>query len=312
MCNNWKSAKPNDELTPQDVENIFGQLDLDVVRISGGEPFVRSDMAEIIDATNVSMPEIIHLTTNGMATNNIIDCVKKCNCADKLHIKVSLEGIGQYHDKIRGVKGAYDKAMKTITKLAKLRDEYNFFLAVNQTISDKKGIEDYKELKDWMDDLGINTHVVLAYSTNTIYNGLNRYYKPDNKIYKLKDVNKQELIRFVDKLIDNAYGIINFKEMVAKLYYLKGIKNRINGNIKPNPKCVALGSHLRILPNGDVPVCLYNSNIVGNLKRVSVSKLYNNYAFKKQRNWVNRCKGCWAGCESILNGAYTGDLWRIF
>ena len=47
-------------------------------------------------------------------------------------------------------------------------------------------------------------------------------------------------------------------DRLAKRYYLQGIRNRLlDGEGVPNPKCVALNSHLRLLPDGrcaDVPV----------------------------------------------------------
>ena len=62
-------------------------------------------------------------------------------------------------------------------------------------------------------------------------------------------------------------------DRLVRRYYLRGIGNRLlSGRAMPQPPCVALNSHLRLLPNGDVPTCQFNGQIVGNLCRQSVHR----------------------------------------
>jgi Fe-coproporphyrin III synthase len=73
MCDSWKMP-PRQELTLDDVERIFAQLPrLDAVRLTGGEPFVRRDLAEIADlATRQLRPLTLHVTSNGLLTDRIV------------------------------------------------------------------------------------------------------------------------------------------------------------------------------------------------------------------------------------------------
>jgi molybdenum cofactor biosynthesis enzyme MoaA len=49
MCDSWKMKGAND-LRIEEIESIFRQLPkMDAVRLTGGEPFVRTDLAEIVD-----------------------------------------------------------------------------------------------------------------------------------------------------------------------------------------------------------------------------------------------------------------------
>ncbi|MDE0041211.1 MAG: SPASM domain-containing protein [Candidatus Poribacteria bacterium] len=73
----------------------------------------------------------------------------------------------------------------------------------------------------------------------------------------------------------------------------------------PNPKCVALNSHVRLLPDGRVPTCQFNTTSVGNLREENFADLWSNERIRKQRGWVNKCPGCWAECEVLPSAIYT-------
>jgi hypothetical protein len=96
---------------------------------------------------------------------------------------------------------------------------------------------------------------------------------------------------------------------LAKHYYLKGIKNRLlHHNGFPNPKCVALSSHLRLMPDGSIPTCQFNSTRIGNLCRQDFTSIWFGHIAANQRQWVNHCSGCWAECEILPNALYSGDI----
>ncbi|MGE3775997.1 MAG: SPASM domain-containing protein, partial [Pirellulaceae bacterium] len=94
-------------------------------------------------------------------------------------------------------------------------------------------------------------------------------------------------------------------------YHLRGIRNRLlYKSAVPNPPCVALNSHLRIFPNGDVPTCQFNTERIGNLRRQSFQEIWHGSKSENQRQWVRECPGCWAECEVVPNAIYTLDLTR--
>lgn len=310
MCDVWKKEAQK-ELNLPEIETIFKSLGkIDAIRISGGEPFLRNDLAEIINIINkVSKPKVIHITSNGFLTKKIVEIVSKIANPSKIHIKISIDGIGEKHDKIRGIPCAYDNAIGTIKELSEIRKEKKFYLGVNQTIVDKESIDDYFKLTNILKDYGVNVHPVLAYKNATaLYSaekGVEK--KPEFEAYGSFD--KNELGKFIKSLAKNAGAYGDFKETLVKRYYLKGLYNRVIKNKnKPKPPCLALKSHLRILPNGDVPVCLYNSLVVGNLKDSAVREIWKGENIKKHRKWVKNCSGCWAGCETIVSAIYSGDV----
>jgi molybdenum cofactor biosynthesis enzyme MoaA len=66
MCDSWR-MKPGSELDVAQVRQVFAKLGgLDVVRLTGGEPFLRGDFPELAPAVyETASPGVLHITTNG-------------------------------------------------------------------------------------------------------------------------------------------------------------------------------------------------------------------------------------------------------
>jgi MoaA/NifB/PqqE/SkfB family radical SAM enzyme len=313
MCDIWKK-KDHDELSVGELDRIFSQLEkIDAIRISGGEPFLRTDLSEIVNLIDRHVsPNILHITTNGFLTTQIVETMKKVRAAKKVHLKISIDDIGEKHDRIRGVPKAFEMAMESVSRLSKLRDKKGFYLGVNQTIVDEEGMKSYAKLRKELSKYNVKVHPVIAYKQETsLYSGgksktdVSNSYKPYGKFENRK------LAGFLKKLISDSDELDSFEEKAVKKYFLRGLYNRlIKRQNKPNPRCVALRSHLRILPNGDVPVCMYNSTVVGNLRKERFRHVWFSKRLDRHRKWVAECEGCWAGCESNVNAIYTGDIWR--
>jgi len=312
MCDVWKKEK-EDELKLKDIINIFKQLKLDVIRITGGEPFLREDLAQIVKAIQkYSRPKIIHITSNGILTKRILSFFNEIEKKDNIHIKISIDAVGEKHDKIRRVKDAYKSAMTTVKELAKIKPKFNFYLGINQIIFDKNSLKDYQELKKICEPLNVPVHLVLAYKKVALYapeKNLNLMPKQDNEFPSLSYLPKEEILEILDTLKKMVNSIPDFRERLTLNYDLKGLYNRlISKKGIPNPPCLALRSHLRILPNGDVPICLSNSTVVGNLKKTPIKDLWFSKEIEKYRQIVKQCPGCWHECETIPSAIYSGDI----
>jgi Fe-coproporphyrin III synthase len=171
MCDSWKMP-PREELTLDDVERIFAQLPrLDAVRLTGGEPFVRRDLAEIADlASRQLRPLALHVTSNGLLTERIVRFCETRRRQPRLHLLISVDGVGDKHNQIRGNRLAWHSALETLQTIAPMQQRWNVRLAVNQTIVDAEGVEHYGRLRTILRTLGVLHQVVLAYETSATYN----------------------------------------------------------------------------------------------------------------------------------------------
>jgi hypothetical protein len=119
-----------------------------------------------------------------------------------------------------------------------------------------------------------------------------------------------DVVGFVEAELDRTSAMKSPARRLAKRYYLRGLLARLRGTPSPTPRprCVALRSHVRLLPDGSVPVCQFNTEVVGNLSKQPMAEVWNGPKAKASRAWVDKCPGCWAECEVMPSAVYTGDV----
>lgn len=312
MCDSWKITAKND-LSLEELDGIFQQLPrMDAIRLTGGEPFARRDMVEIAElATKHLKPMMVHVTTNGFLTDRIVDFCERRPRHVPLDLLVSMDGVGEKHNHIRGNRNAYDLCLNTIQSLAERRTELNLRLAVNQTIVDAEGVEHFKLLRDVLKPLGVRNHVVMAYDVSATYNLDREIDVAPTQVGEFTtfgEFTHEQMKELLDE-VDRDLGELPFAQRIAKRYYNRGIRQRLlKEGETANPKCVALNSHLRLFPNGDVPTCQFNSKVIGNFREQTFEEIWNSARAAEQKSWVQNCPGCWAECEVLPSAIYTGDL----
>lgn len=99
--------------------------DLELLLISGGEPFLRDDLAEIVEVFHQSSGvRAVFIPTNGSVPKTIGSMVRDMlgRIPDlQLTLMFSLEGLAATHDAIHHRVGAFDAVVETIRGLAPLR-----------------------------------------------------------------------------------------------------------------------------------------------------------------------------------------------
>jgi len=118
--------------------------------ISGGEPFLRKDIDAICHRfVDHNGARLINIPTNAIQTAVIERSVRGilANPAKfRLNIAISLDAIGENHDRVRGVPGNYAKALATLDALRRVREEdRRLALSVVTTVM-LHNIEDVKKL----------------------------------------------------------------------------------------------------------------------------------------------------------------------
>ncbi len=85
------------------------------VILTGGEPFLRADLLDVVDAATSRLP-FVRLQTNGL---HLDDAAVEGLVASGLDVLwVSLDGVGEAHDRIRGREGAFDRIVAGLERLA--------------------------------------------------------------------------------------------------------------------------------------------------------------------------------------------------
>lgn len=152
-CFYWQNLNQGNALKLEEIENISRSLgELVWLDISGGEPFLRKDIAPICHTfARRNGVRFVNIPTNGIQTDAIVRLVSEILASGEkflLNIAVSLDGVGETHDRIRGVPGNYKKALATLAELKKLRAQrQNLTLSVVTTLM-RDNAEDVKKLLD--------------------------------------------------------------------------------------------------------------------------------------------------------------------
>jgi MoaA/NifB/PqqE/SkfB family radical SAM enzyme len=317
MCDSWKLPRGY-ELTAEEVAAVFGKIGaLDVVRLTGGEPFLREDLGEVAEAViAASRPRVLHVTTNGSFPDRVERFARGVRAPSRLRVMVSLDGLAPEHDRNRGRSVTFERALETVRRLVRLRST-GLDVSVNHTIISPQSLRDHDGLCRTFQALNVDVHWVLAYEDSAMYGLSRRGTRADDLVvgrgYPLHSaLDLEESLAFVERELDEVGNLRDPALRVGKRYYLRGLAERLAGekSPRPRPKCVALRSHLRLLPDGGVPVCQFNTEIVGNLLHQSLKDVWHGEKAKPSRAWVDACSGCWAECEVVPNAVYSGDIWR--
>lgn len=114
-------------LSHEEYKKIFHSLGRirENITLGGGEPFLRKDVVEIcLSADSISKPAIITIPTNGNNPEIIFEKVKSIldSINARLLISLSLDGLPETHERIRGVQGIYARLEQTYDKLITLRE----------------------------------------------------------------------------------------------------------------------------------------------------------------------------------------------
>ena len=162
----WQSRKT--ELTLEELEQLFKSIGhVYFFNISGGEPFLRSDLPEIIGlAIDHMTPRILHSPTNALAPRRIEKMVTQiCEGMIKrnythvpLTIKPSYDGIGEDHDFVRGIPGNFDKLVDTVERLKGLAKEYPFLHVEVGTVISNFNKHKIDEISDFAHSLGVESY----------------------------------------------------------------------------------------------------------------------------------------------------------
>jgi MoaA/NifB/PqqE/SkfB family radical SAM enzyme len=171
-CKIWRvykdhPARVEQELTLDEIERAFKSIGhIYFFNISGGEPFLRDDLADIVGlALEHLTPRIVHIPTNALMPQRIRDTVEEIlrrmesrAPETPLTVKPSLDAVGEKHDEIRGVPGNFDKVLQTIDLLKELGEKYPALHVEAGTVISRYNIDEVEKLTRFVSGLGIESY----------------------------------------------------------------------------------------------------------------------------------------------------------
>jgi MoaA/NifB/PqqE/SkfB family radical SAM enzyme len=135
-CFYWEELNQKGDLTFEQIRRISETMPaISDLWLSGGEPFMRRELAEILELFYRNNDiRSVNLPTNGLFAERAHRCLDRVltNCPG-LHIdlNVSVDGFEATHEKLRGVPGCYQKTLEMIRSLPPLVEKHRNQLRVN-------------------------------------------------------------------------------------------------------------------------------------------------------------------------------------
>ncbi|NQT49956.1 radical SAM protein [Candidatus Kuenenbacteria bacterium] len=248
MCNIWQ-IKDFPEMAPEVYLHL--PKSLKDINVSGGEPFLRKDLPEIIKNIKKACPKAkINISTNGFLVDTIKKVLPEIKKIDpKISISVSIDGIGQMHEKVRRVPNAWPKVLETVRFC---RTELKI---KNVKLAFTLNSENFRHLNkayDWSKRLGVQFTMAVAHSSEL-------YFGKDNTIAVDKDLLGNEFRQVIKKLLKSMKP----KDWV-RAYFVNGLHRIVRG--KKRPLHSFAGEDFFYLdPKGDVYPSVIDSIIMGNI-----------------------------------------------
>lgn len=294
MCNAWRRKSIN-ELTLEEVVYILDQLKLEgftSLSLSGGEALLRNDILEIIKYAN-ELDFKITLFTNGYLVNEEIATNLVENGVSS--ISVSLDGLGEKYDKIRGVKGAHEKvynSIKIFSMLAKRKKLKSF--SVSAMIM-KPTINTIPDVINFCINMGIPISFNLPEYTSYLFQNV-----PQKNLW-IGENDMVDLNRIVDRMIEIKK---EHPKVISENYIsLEYIRNYFIDPIRKDVPCFYILKNILIDSHGKVYPCAAVSPI-GDLRKEKLSSILKseNYIRKVQNLFKKECPGC--SCSYNINLRY--------
>jgi MoaA/NifB/PqqE/SkfB family radical SAM enzyme len=280
MCNIWQ-LKPQEFLSIDDYAKVPSSLR--DINVSGGEAFMRDDVVDIVKVIHQKAPKArMVVSTNGFRTDHIVRSMEELRkTIPNIGIGVSLDGVGATHDRIRGIKGAYDKALSTLRQLRD-REFTNIrigFTAMNDNTDEMRKVYDLAGELDVQFTTSVAQNSDIYFSTQANENVMN-----GDLTDALGYVMKNELMSYHPKRWMRAYfesGSLVFNQEGRRIL-----------------KCSAGLDFFYLAPEGVVYPCLTIPSAMGDLRGHSFEEVWESEEADKVRREIDGCEKCWMICTA--------------
>ena len=298
-CDAWQREETK-ELSVEQWAGVFRQLRfLDIMKIIGGEPFVRDDLAEVILAIRREInPFIVQLVTNATMTDRVVGFVEQ-HAWPSLHMRLSLDGLAETHDRSRGVAGTFDRVMETMQALADIRKRKRFQLAVNFTLTDDSR-PDMKPLIEICNGMGVD--LVAGFKVKPFLKHCDIRQEAAETIgVKDRSVALRQL-QAPDHGARSGFNRIekSLLQMLNRIVFGK----HAEGGDSLKFSCGEVRNLMYLNPCGELITCGLDQEPIGSIAEDGFDKVWFSDRAEAARREVGQCPGCMQGAVEIMSRLY--------
>jgi len=286
MCDIWqKNISQRRELSLAQVKQVLESLflkGLKYINYTGGEPFMREDLKDILNISFSLFPKTyITISSNGTMKEEMLSFFSgQGDRIRRIFLKISIDGIGDTHDKVRQSKGSFERINHNIKML---QERYPLLdIEIKFAITPWNYYE-IEKMARYCQQQKLKLFIKFIENTKAYTNNL--YYEDNIKKNKFKfSVGQIKLIKEQVKRIKN----LNF----VNRHYLGYLIDFLNGKIMKN-HCYLSQKFLFITSGGSVYTCR-NFVPLGNINQTNINAIlksrvsYENIE-QQNKNICNKC-----------------------
>jgi len=313
-CFFHQNLNQGDDLSFNEFEKIsHGLGKFSLLLLGGGEPFLRSDTKEIAKLfARENKIDTLYIPTNGFLTEKILAIVKSLleDLPDlTISINPSVDGLAVYHDKLRGVPGAFENVIKTIAGLVSLKKKYKNLQVIVNSVIHKENLEELKRLAVFLRQFDIDYHAfevlrgesrdkALVPADPKEIKDMQDFVLANRRWYFKKPTAKNSLFNFTNRLVT-----------LGHLAYTQYLKESVLFGKKWPMQCAAGDSIAVVYPNGDVGLCELLKP-VGNLRQhnYSLEEILSSPLVKERREAMRK-DNCSCTHNCFINASLARD-WK--
>ena len=273
MCNRYK--KPSLAEEEISLDTIKKLPPMYFTNITGGEPFIRTDLKDIVRELCKKSDRIV-ISTNGFFTDRILDLCKEF---PQIGIRISIEGLEETNNKIRGLEDGFNRGYTTLKKLVEMGMKDVGF---GMTVQDANA-------KDLVALYNLSNELNMEFATASLHNSF--YFVEAKNIIHDRPMVAKEFENLINELLKSKSPKKWFRA-----YFNHGLINYIYGQKRLLPCDMAFDTFF-IDPYGDVMPCngTKDKEIMGNLNETtSWEELWNSPRAESVRKKVRCCdRNCW-------------------
>lgn len=292
QCDIPLTANRKAELSTEEWKRIIAQLrdwlGTTLLRWSGGEPFVRKDLIDIIEYSS-GIGVLTGVNTNGhYITEALAERLAK---AHVFNMNFSMDGLQESHDHVRG-KGQFERVLTAARRMNEARRKHGAStkIIIKVTLM-KSNLDDIIGLADMVEREGFDALSVSPLEETFASATPDTFWFQRSPLW-ITDYGK------LDEVIDNLKSRTNGVVFNSRAH-LESMKGYFRDPLIPTPKdfkCHVGDDHFRINYNGDVVMCPFKGT-VGNLARQSPREVWGSDEADTRRDEITDCrKKCLIAC----------------
>lgn len=295
MCDIWKDNPP-DVLQPEDYRRLPSSLKF--INVSGGEPFLRSDLPQIVRVVLERNPSAqVVISSNGFLPNRVEKQMAEIvKFYPQIGIGFSLDGMRETHARIRGIADGFDRLMESLQICQRLGVK-NIRLAFTAS---RDNVADFRKVYELANELGVQFTCAVAQDSS-------HYFRREGNITVENEPLRAELNHIVASELRS-----NSPKRWLRAYFESGLYEFAAGETRLQ-RCRAGSSFFFLDSYGNLYPCNVLDTPMGNLQEQSFEEIWFGKDADKVREDVAGCpNGCWMVCTartSIIENKATVTGW---